>query len=457
LPVDPPWLTRRCARRLLLALLLPYIAVGLFFIRLFPLGEGPDEMHHFNFVVHLVKHHALPVMHPCYADNFTPQGIQSPLYYLLGAILTRQTVLGEPLLDLNPRFTFGGDQPAFFPRPEHSTWQAPWSGWRLLRLLSLMLGAAGIAFGYRLLRAAREPRWVALAAAALLALNPQFIFMHSMVTNDALTVLASSAALWCCLRVLAAPAACARWAWLGLACAAALLTKLNLLGLALPVMLLIFFAWRNPSVSRARPLGNVSVMLALLALTGGWWFWRNWQLYGDPLATRIEQLALAPVFYPAPLSLSQWLARGPSIAKELFREMWGCYGWVIFHLPRAAYVALALCCALAVAGWLRHLWGLRRNGRPIPGWCPARSLLLAAYAGVLGLLALRNFVTFAAQYRYLWGVHIVMAWLLVRGWAAWAPHRPWRILWPITAGGLLLIAYSIIAVIWPIYHALPSK
>ena len=97
----------------------------------------------------------------------------------------------------------------------------PWRGfvlaWHLARLVSVALGAATVVFTYlaaralirfegshderpKILQIVLSPSFVPLLAAALVAFNPQFLFISALVTNDALLVTLSAALLWLALR-----------------------------------------------------------------------------------------------------------------------------------------------------------------------------------------------------------------------------------------------------------------
>src|SRR5262249_50810179 len=105
---------------------------------------------------------------------------------------------------------------------------------------------------------------------------------------------------------------------------------------------------------------------------------------------------------------------------------------------------------LALAGWIKLL-----INRPLP---PAFQLtrnhytLLSAFAGLLALLLLRNFTTFAAQYRYLWGANLAFLFCLIQGWRAWLPRNPQRLLPVIILIHIALTALAVGTTLWPVYH-----
>lgn len=203
--------------------------------------------------------------------------------------------------------------------PAGAAW--PWRGTVLAaRLVSL----AGIAFGLVAVLATwaaaravfpRQPA-VALAAAGVLAFNPELLFFSGAISNDIAIAAAGALVLWRAAVVVrdgAAPRACA---WLGVACGLALLTKLSGLWLLPAAAAAVKWAvWRDsgragasadqapPQTNRLRPrLQRFGRDLAVAAAwTGvpilavaGWWYARNWLLFGDPSGLPLMLSVMAP-------------------------------------------------------------------------------------------------------------------------------------------------------------------
>jgi len=188
----------------------------------------------------------------------------------------------------------------------------PWTGTvlavRLIRLLSVLLGAGVVYFTYRLaLELAPEQYGLALAAAAFAGFTPMFIFVSASVNNDTLAVFLSSAALWLMARwingVGRKPQAGRRaltlpvreLVFMGAILGGAALSKesaLGLFALAWAAVLYVhlkaagFFDQNRFSLRALRSsLGacalSLVVVFGLAGLICGWWYWRNYQLYGD--------------------------------------------------------------------------------------------------------------------------------------------------------------------------------
>ena len=121
-----------------------------------------------------------------------------------------------------------------------------------------------------------------------------------------------------------------------------------------------------------RWVGDFLLVLVPVILVAGWWYWRNWQLYGDPtgLAVMLEIAGRRPA--------------APSLATLLgefqgFRiNFWGLFGAVnVLMRPAWIYTLLDLLTLAAVARLCRPGFGERgvrsatRSGRlccwPGPG------------------------------------------------------------------------------------------
>ncbi|NJP05593.1 MAG: hypothetical protein HC837_08225, partial [Chloroflexaceae bacterium] len=175
-----------------------------------PLGEGPDESGHFDYVLFLARNGQLPLQqaHPALSD-VPGEGHQPPLAYLL--MLPAVAWLPDdaaPLhLQSNPQFVWNdGTEPAATMRASREYW--PWSGtvlaWHLARGVSTLLALltlialAGAAQTFAQ-QAGLPVRPIRLLAVTLVAFQPQFLFTAVLVTNDMLLTALSALLLWLCL------------------------------------------------------------------------------------------------------------------------------------------------------------------------------------------------------------------------------------------------------------------
>lgn len=386
-------------RRLALLLLL-YLALAALYGLTNPLFEAPDESEHYFTVQYIADEWRLPAVTPETEPWLGQEAAQPPLYYLLGALLitpidtegARDAVWPNPLVVL-------GDASVLANRNAyvHGPWEAwPWQGYalaaHLLRLFSTLLGAGTLLFLYssaRLLWPGRPGR--ALLAAALVAFLPQFLFLHSAVSNDPLIILLASAALYQLLRLWFHGGGRRALLLLGLTVGLAMLSKMTgFILLAYAAFFVAVVIWRREQ--RLAPALRAAGWLVLPALLlGGWLLWRNWQLYGDPTATN----QFVRIFGGHE---ENTLARVLDESRGLWLSIFGVFGWFNLRAPSWVYWVWN---GLVVAGLVGAAWQLRLAGRANrPRW-----LLVALLAGWVALVyaALLSFMlrTPAAQGRLL--------------------------------------------------------
>lgn len=384
-----------------------------------PLFEAPDEVWHDAYVRWLAEGHGLPALNN--NDSGANQEVaQPPLYYAVAALLSAPAADDdlETLFWNNPGF--GYQAPGTVPDNKnmliHTAREAwPWRGAvlavRLARLSSWLFGLLAVLAAYGLGQAAFESRRAALLTAALVAFHPQFVFISSVVSNDAAITALATAALWSGVMVVRRPTA-GRAALTGVLVGLAALTKVSALAL-LPLLggALLWGAWR--AGLSPRRLGGLLLLLVGVALAvGGWWYLRNGLLYGDPLAMQSHLQTLWRRTTPlagATLRRELWL---------LYRSFWGAWGWGHIWLPDWVYLLLGGLPLTALLGWLRR-W--RRRAWPPHG--PA-FLLAALWSGVI-LAALAQWMrqVEAPHGRLLFPALGAWALLLAGGWQGLLPGQ----------------------------------
>lgn len=426
------------------AMLLAFVLLALFYNWQVPLGEGPDEAGHFRYVLFLSREGRLPVQHADGSSDVPGEGHQPPLAYLLAlpAVAWLPPEQREVQLRADPNFIWsGGEGPAAFMRgsQEYFPWPAPVLGWRLARAVSALLGALTALCVWGAARAIFGPT-VALLAALLVALNPQFLFTSALVTNDALLTTLSAALLW---LVVAVRGPWAMAAGGGLLLGLALITKLSALLLA---PLLAWALWRVAAGNWRALAGYAALAGGIVLLLAGWWYVRNWLLYGDPLGLAVfrAEFTTAAFNWRDPAA---WLAAG----WQLLRSFWAFFGWLSVAPPPAITWFYAGITALGLIGWLRRpvLW---LNVRPAQA---AFALFLLPWLALIWIMAFAFTAGLVAwQGRLIFPALPAIAILLAHGLLAWfANDRLARSL--IVAFGTILLALAIYlppAVIAPAYE-----
>ena len=349
-----------------------FVGLASLYSAIVPLGEGPDEPGHAAYAFFLAREVRLPDQR---AGEVPGEGHQPPLAYALAAPLAAWLPHDERALDQpgNARFTWaGGSEVNAVAHGSREFW--PWGGatlaWHLMRLVSVLCGAATVVLTYSAARALLEERqttndetarfvlgpqsFVPLAAAALVAFNPQFLFTSALVTNDALLAALSAAVVWLALRRRATGGlfgyALAMGGLLGLA----LLTKQSAL-LLVPIGFgaVLLAGWRTGT---ARLLGALAACGAATLLVSAWWFWRNVQLYGDPFGLALFQSEFTTQAFDT-RSPAAWLGA----LAQLHSSFWARFGWMNVPAPAWVIALFTLIEGAALVGWARLFVNRRKT------------------------------------------------------------------------------------------------
>ncbi|MEA3340107.1 MAG: hypothetical protein U9R15_09090, partial [Chloroflexota bacterium] len=284
-----------------------------------PLFEAPDEIWHFSFIRVLSAERALPVQPAEGKDMWLREAGQPPLYYILAAPLVAalDTADFPNFVRFNVAHpavtaTSESDAPNVFIHTEHESfpYRDAVLAVHLLRLLTIPWGAATVVGAYLVARQVAPQRpGLALTAAALTAFNPHFIYISSVVNNDATTACLCTFGLWLAIRLgergfqdnngfhdnksqdddrfhdnkFQNDNGFRLSVMLGVILGLALLSKVSALALLPLAALALLLVWQRERNTRAL-LARGAIIFGLTALVGGWWYIRNWALYGDPLA-----------------------------------------------------------------------------------------------------------------------------------------------------------------------------
>lgn len=404
----------------LIAVLLTFFVLGGLYNISQPLFEAPDELAHFRYASWLATGHGLPHI------ITDVQGIghevgQPPLYYAILAVVVAgiDTEDLEQIAPPNPYWHRGAGINAHYHTPaERFPYRGTALAVHLARFTTTLVAGITIMSAYGAARIA-APKQAALAA-ALVAFNPQFIAISSSINNDTLVSALSGLALLLLAWQLAPPRApWWRYVLLGAIWGLAILSKLSGLALgAIIVVGLLCAAWRHRSW---RPIGRgLTGVLAGVAITSGWWFVRNWMLYGDPLAWEELLGANKSLLRPELLSWPDAL----HYATYLQRSYWAMFGYGI-PAPTAFYQIVNVLAAVALIGVV--VWFVRTGRRQLTGQSTLTVLLAAAWSSIVFVSLLRwmRLVTASNQGRLLFPATSSLALLLALGSATLTRRRNW--------------------------------
>lgn len=443
-------------------LLFAFLVLGILYSIKIPILEALDEVWHFAVIHHILQERQLPIQpaDPAESGLWRQQGSQPPLYYLLGSVLVAWADIRDfpSLVRYNPHASGGhpeveGNKNILLHWPEAERW--PYRKTALavhvLRLYSLLLGTLTIYGVYRVvLRIWPACRGLACLAAAFVAFNPQFLFIHAGVINDALAITLCTWTLERLVRMagLERPLDATRWRdWvlIGALCGLAILSKLSAaLLLPLTALLIAWLAFQTRKVSiKARALRVVfclSWVVVTAAFVSGWWFWRNWQLYGEPTGlSRFIPVAGARM---DPFSFRDFLGE----LEGLELSYWAVFGWFSILADPVVYLLIRALDRLAILGIAYRGWQFLRG--------QARSAKTTLTR--LGVLGTWFILLIVALYRWTVSVMGTQGRLLFPGVAsvglglalglgAWLPKdRRWRT-WSLSAVAALLALLSLLA------------
>jgi 4-amino-4-deoxy-L-arabinose transferase-like glycosyltransferase len=415
--------------------MLAFVALGVFYSIATPPLEASDEFDHYPYVQYVQTQHALPVMNPADPDPWRQEGGQPPLYYVLMAGLTSwiDTSDLEDIRWLNHHAFIGnpgqvGNKNLVIHQPEQEAF--PWHGTVLavhvIRLGSVALGAVTVWLVWRVAaQLCPQSKWVPLAAAALTAFNPMFLFVSAAVNNDVMAALLGSLALLLLIKISNLKGQTSNRAFsywllaLGGVLGLGALTKLSLVAMIpLACLVVALCSWRRRSdAPLSRQIALFIVHCALLILPvlaiSGWWFLRNWRLYGDPTAVSVFMEILG--YRTEPLTLRDlWGEFG-----TFRRTYWGLFGGVNVPAPELVNVFYDLLSLVALVGLGVRVWRRRREGFGV-WWIPT------LWVGILFAALLRwVMMYYSFQGRLMFPGIAALSTFLALGLGEWFPER-WR-------------------------------
>jgi len=403
-----------------------YLVLALAYSVVVPPFEGLDEMEHFGVTRYVAETGQLPVQGDPALEAYhaRQEASQPPLYYLVTGPLLRlsriSTADTAQYLIPNPYVTCGTENIRHNknvlrhdPFAEAFPWQGALLALHLLRALSILLQALTVVGVYAIARRVLPDRpGVAALSASLTAFNPQFLIVASSVNNDNI---ATPIITWAvCLCIVVAQEGKGYWV-LGILIGLAALSKLTGLLLVLLALMAWFQSFRSRNTQYARAARNIAITAGIAALVAGWWYIRNWQIYGDPTGLA-PMLNIVGRREPVPIGLLL------SELSLVFRSYWGqfscaffdsqlyysawtivtvvglcglAFGWhrrESLHTPRSTLYLLLTWFLLVFIGWLR--WDLitpAPGGRLLFSAVGATSTLLAfGLTSLLNLLAPRS-------------------------------------------------------------------
>ncbi|MEA3308573.1 MAG: glycosyltransferase family 39 protein [Chloroflexota bacterium] len=310
-----------------------------------PIFEAPDEVWHYAYARWLATGHDLPAMDGSDESGAGQEVAQPPLYYGVAALFSAPFPDADlPALSWhNPHFgyqapgaTLDNKNMLIHTAREQFPWRGAVLALHVTRLASLLFGLLAVLSAWGLGSETFGTRTGALLTAMLVAFQPQFVFISSVVNNDSAAAALTTAALWLTARMLRRGVTGKRALATGAVAGLAILSKTSTL-LLLPFIgvALLWAGWREKRSLKELVAPALGYGVTTLAV-GGWWYARNFWLYGSPLGLSAHLNTLWGRAEPVSL-----LALLPEIPL-LVRSFWGAYGWGHIFWPAPVYLTLTL-------------------------------------------------------------------------------------------------------------------
>jgi hypothetical protein len=379
-------------RSLPLWILIAFMLLGLTYASAMPAFESSDEAAHFLYVDELSRTHALPVIADrdaiAHANNRRDQWAierhQPPLYYLIGALLighTQRTDL-EAYLQPNPLIFIRGTV-----SDNHHKWLHPpaelltgdtANALSILRLYSLTLAAISLWTIYQTTRLLFGSEAIALTTLALVATIPTLINISSSVNNDNLVILLYSAGVYWTVRTWRNGITRRSTLALSLILALIAITKITGVSLFGVVYLTLIAGALTGRWSIRTAIRPIMITLITVGVIAGWWYLRNWTLYGDPLALGATQALWGREFAVA--------SESGNVIGEITR-IWRSFWLMIGHLhqpvygPIGFYLYVTVIAGLAIIGLVTQ-WAKWRAHAGMIALCLSVVILLTAQLAI---------------------------------------------------------------------------
>src|SRR5580704_13503311 len=255
---------------------------------------GPDLLAHFQYVMYIADHRALPLA----TDGW--EMFQSPLFYLMaapwyGLLSSHMSVIGIV---------------------------------KLLRILPLLCGLAQIEIVYRTARAVfPDKQDLLMLATTIGGLMPMSIYSSQVLGNEPLAACLTALLILMSVTLIVEPLR-NRSPWffvaMGLVWGLAILSKVTPLLLAPLLIGVIAVHCRSIGRTWWHALARGGLVFGTCFLTAGWWFARNWASLGTPLPSAQTR---GNVWWqdPSYRTVPQLTSFGISLSRPIYGGAWSLW------------------------------------------------------------------------------------------------------------------------------------
>lgn len=421
-----------------------------------PIFEGPDENEHFIYMTILAKDGHLPIYSP---DETPEQKLQPPLYYAIGSLFAGWVAITDldSYLERNPHASVSrvhvlGNKNTFVHPPNTRLLHGTALAVTLFRFVSIGFATSTIIATYLIsCHVFKNETWLALGATAIVAFNPQFVYISSVINTDNAVTAFSTIGLLLAIQIMQGYPSYKRIVVLGVVIGCASLTKVTGLAL-LPIgaIAITVVAWRERSLSFWLQGG---ILLAFTTgMVSGWWYIRNWQLHGDPLLTTlwIYHYNVEPKLE----TLGDWLL--PFIQAEV--SYWATFGWLSIGVHESYYQAIRLFDRIGLLGliWFsltRSTCRMPAQASPLTDEFQLPMITMLVSWAILIFAGLTNYVRIfgGLQGRHYFPMIASLSILLFVGWLSLIPKSLWT--W---FSKFILILFPSVCILLMVYYLMPS-
>lgn len=370
---------QEACRRYIYVVMVLALAIRVAYAVITPPFQAPDEYSHYSYVRYVHDSRELPVQSSTTVRPEELQFHQPPLYYTLASTLFPSTNLIEdrqalPLRGINI----------------------------VLAMLTIW-----VAYQFALTVWPNNPFNVALISTCV-AFLPTYSYISATIRNGVLATFLCSLGFYFCAKAFGKSDGWdSRWGWIGIIGGLAVISKLTAIGFVAGTGLAILVtaqSWRM-LVRRAGWFGLGFLLVA------GWWFARNWLVYGHPVMvveTGFQSAHAGMDFLPHLRSM--WIV--------IFKTFWAVFGRINEIYFQDIYRFFWWFSGIAFLGLIRYAAQRRHD--------ISTGLMTCLTGAIAASFALTTYYAYnydSDQGRYLFPVLIPIATFITVGFGALVPSR----------------------------------
>ena len=283
------WFGGRLPLAILVIILVIYVAFALTFSQVTPFNKGPDEGINLDYMTFIVANNRLPIT---YAERelVGPKANWPALYHVmsvgLGKIFGVDVERPPTIKIFWDSFRYRAidvetDQPWYL-LTEDQAW--PYYNTILIlhlgRWLSVFFSTLTLLLIYfTVIEILPRHYWLAIGAVALLGFIPMYIFIGSVLNEDALVACLATLYFWLLVRIIKWPRQTWRYWGLGLVMGLSVTAKYTTIILPLEVLIIFAIIVRHHGFSWLWWVKRVAIVGISSMLAAAWWFgWNFWFL-----------------------------------------------------------------------------------------------------------------------------------------------------------------------------------